>query len=66
MRRDLTPEEAKALAALHRLSKIWPRSLTIFGWSGSLVVMDSEMERGPDAVIDDDFPGIPCDGGDPA
>ncbi len=29
MRADITPEEAKAIAALRRLAKTWPKSLTL-------------------------------------
>jgi hypothetical protein len=34
-----TPEEAKAIAALHKLAKTWPKSLWLFSASGSLYVM---------------------------
>lgn len=36
---DLTPEERRAIAALHRLAKTWPRTLWLYSASGSLHVM---------------------------
>jgi hypothetical protein len=71
---DLTDEEARAIASLQRLAKRWPRSLTLFSWSGSLVVfhsadmatLTSSNDGGEKAdLILDDIPGIPNDGGDP-
>lgn len=64
MSRDLTPEEARAIKSLKRLAKTWPHSLKLFSWSGTLVIMDSEMENGNEAVLDT-INGIPNDGGDP-
>ena len=69
--RAQTDEERRAIATLHRLSKRWPKSLMLFSWSGSLVVVDREqwhaatdVDRGHGrcvmARID-----IPNDGGDP-
>jgi len=64
MSRELTPEEASAIRSLKRLAKKWPRSLTVFGWNGSMYVMDSSTNKGASAVLDV-VSGIPCDGGDP-
>jgi hypothetical protein len=64
MSRDLTPEEAAAIRSLKRLAKKWPRSLTIFGWNGSMCVMDTSMNKCGSAILDE-VSGIPCDGGDP-
>jgi len=36
---DLTPEERKAISALKRLAKKWPKSLWLFSASGTLWVM---------------------------
>lgn len=64
MSRELTEEEDAAIRSLRRLAKRWPASLKLFGWSGSLYVMDAEMEAG-DAAVLADIGGISCDGGDP-
>jgi hypothetical protein len=64
MQRDLSAEEAKAVRSLKRLARTWPQSLKLFSWSGSLVVMDADMEPGDDAVLEQ-IHGIPNDGGDP-
>ena len=36
---DLTADELKAIAALQRVAKTWPKSLWLFSASGSLNVM---------------------------
>ena len=69
---DLTDEERRAIRALRRLEKIWPRSLWLFSASGSLRVMkngdDGErlMTHGggvdPNGVVEKI--DIPSDGGD--
>lgn len=64
MTRDLTPDEARAIRSLERLAKTWPQTLKLFSWSGSLVVMDADMEPGTAASLAD-IQGIPNDGGDP-
>lgn len=64
MIRKLTDKEIKAIRSLRRLAKTWPKSLKLFGWSGSLCVMDAEMEASADAMITS-VGGIECDGGDP-
>jgi hypothetical protein len=70
--RPLTEEERKAIAALHRLAKRWPDTLTLFSWSGSLVVFKSDEwnERDMDGIdasdyVTDTIQGITNDGGDP-
>lgn len=66
MSRELTPEEAKAVRALKRLSNKWPRTLKLFSWAGTLVIMDSDMEASHDAILVHDTTfDIPNDGGDP-
>jgi hypothetical protein len=62
--RDLTDEEAAAIRSLKRLAKRWPQTLKLFSWSGSLCVMDNDMEPTNAAILDDIY-GIPNDGGDP-
>ena len=60
----LTVEEQKAIKSLHRLAKTWPKSLSLFGWSGSLNIF----KKAPDgryAVVDSEGL-IYCDGGDPS
>lgn len=62
-----TPAELKAVAALERLAKAWPKSLTLFSWSGSLIVMRTE-DRGSanyNTIQYIPISGIPNDGGDP-
>jgi len=70
MTREPTDDEIKAVAALRRVAKRWPRSLTLLSMAGSLCVvytdeasLDREGDRSPDMVmwyVD----GIPNDGGD--
>lgn len=36
---DVTPEEKRVIDALHRIAKIWPKSLYLFSGGGSLEVM---------------------------
>lgn len=68
---DLTPEESRTIAALHRLAKTWPRTLWLYSASGNLHVM----RCGPDGghLMDGDSVDqraslttikIPNDGGD--
>lgn len=70
--RELTAEEARAVASLKRLAKRWPSSLKLFSAAGSLIVVPSgwgpmsgatsrELEEAVIASID----GITNDGGDP-
>jgi hypothetical protein len=59
---ELTMEEQKAIASLHRLAKKWPKSLQLFSWSGSLTVMkDNDLET----CVVSNIAGIRNDGGDP-
>lgn len=69
---ELTDEERRAIASLQRLAKRWPKSLTLFSWSGSLVVYhtadkDQFVLGGVEAndLILEAIDGIPNDGGDP-
>ncbi len=61
----LTREEEKALAKLEKLAATWPKSLSLFSWSGSLIVLKSA--RGATVVerIVGRISGIPNAGGDP-
>lgn len=63
----VTKEEVKAIKALYRLSKKWPKTLSLFGWSGTLCVFKQNKE-GKDCYASKDFNfrGMPCDGGDPS
>ena len=68
---EITPEEEKAIRALERLAKKFPKSLSLFSYSGTLCVCKAH----PDDEFDDDYeyayrivaiiPGIDNDGGDP-
>lgn len=66
MRRILTTEEHRAINALQRLGKRWPKSLKLFSWSGSLVIFDADddLSRANDTVLAE-IRGILNDGGDP-
>jgi len=60
----VTKAEQNAIGALKRLAKRWPKTLTLFSCSGTLVVM----KEGPDGrlcSLSDFIHGIPNDGGDP-
>lgn len=67
----VTEEERKAIAALERLAKRWPGSLTLLSYDGGLSVIHT---AGRDYITDGDGPerqervlahidGIPNDGG---
>lgn len=68
----LTIDEHAAIQALRRLARRWPRSLTLASMGGSLVVFHTGDERWgaglpierAEAILADDFGGIPNDGGD--
>jgi hypothetical protein len=67
----LTTDERKAIMALHRLAKRWPKTLTLVSMAGALHVIRTDDERfqhwdtavRAEAVIQT-FQGIPNDGGD--
>jgi hypothetical protein len=69
----ISPQEKKALTALKRLEKLWPRSLWVFAANGRFIVMKTNeagervmTHRGggtdPGYIVEDFC--IPCDGGD--
>lgn len=65
---DWTADEQRAIDSLKRLARRWPQSLTLFSWSGSLVVVHTDEYRSDMAANDWDSEqilGIPNDGGDP-
>lgn len=70
MDEDLTDEERRAIAALARLARRWPRSLMLASMGGMLVVVRTEdhMDASGDALDPDkvlaDVAGIPNTGGD--
>ena len=68
---NITPEEKRAIAALKKLAKTWPKSLWLFSASGSLCVMKNdeggERQMRGDAVDTEACVTtirIPNDGGD--
>lgn len=73
--RKLTKREEKAIADLEALAKRWPGSLTLFSWSGSLVVFKTDEWQGRNGAASEwrdaneyivaSVGGIPNDGGDP-
>jgi hypothetical protein len=59
----VTKKEQKAIKELESLAKRWPKTISLFSWSGSLYVTKNL----PDdrfALIES-IAGIPNDGGDP-
>lgn len=58
----LTTEEQSAIKSLHRLSKKWPRSLSLFSYSGTLCIC--RCQDGLQYIVDT-VHDIPNDGGDP-
>ena len=59
---ELTAEETRAIQSMKRLAKRWPRSLTVFGQSGSMVIIHTADDPPWRALAT--ISGIPCDGGD--
>lgn len=70
----LSPEELKAIRALKRLAKKWPRSIYLFAANGTLNVLRKLPDGGasmtgpqggadPTAIVVT-IEGIDCDGGD--
>jgi len=62
---DLTAEEQRAIAALKKLAKSWPRTLQLFSWSGSLRVLKPGGGRTMETATVAYVSGIPNSGGDP-
>lgn len=62
---SLTAEESAAIRALRRLAKKWPRTLTLFSWSGSLKVLKPGARRTYEESDVATITGIVNDGGDP-
>jgi hypothetical protein len=69
---ELTKEEKKAIASLHRIAKKWPKSLWLYSHSGTLSVMryreDGKTVETASGAFDQDMIvdtiDIPNDGGD--
>ena len=69
---DVTEDERKAINALKRVAKTWPKSLWLFSASGTLCVMrcgrDGEQVKLNTQGVDPDYVlarvDIPNDGGD--
>ena len=60
---ELTDKEKRAIKALERAAKIWPKSLWLFSGNGSLYVMRKKKNGNRATVIDS---GIhPSEGVDP-
>lgn len=60
---EITKEEQSAIRSLQRLARKWPKSLSLFSWSGSLQIT-KEDSNGMQAIVDG-VEGISNDGGDP-
>lgn len=61
----LTAVELRAIRGLERLAKTWPKSLRLFSWSGSMVIMKSGTGTTYGSSVVARISGIPNDGGDP-
>lgn len=66
----LTHHEEAAIRSLERVASKWPGSLKLVSAAGSLVVVFTGMDLGPDGKLTEDkvlatISGIPNDGGDP-
>lgn len=57
--RKLTQREKSVINKLHKIDDLWPKTLELFGNSGTLLVIDLETHE----VLDDGI-FIYCDGGD--
>ena len=64
---ELTENEKDAIRRLKRVAKDWPKTLTLFSWSGTLTVLKlppSHFDPVSSYVVAY-VEGIPNDGGDP-
>lgn len=61
----LTPSEARAVAALERLARRWPRALRLFSTNGTLQVLKPGEGRTFVSGLVTSISGIPNGGGDP-
>lgn len=62
----LSDEQQKAVKRLARALRGWPDGISLFGWSGSLVVtLDVDEDTKGQVVSAAGFLGVHCDGGDP-
>jgi hypothetical protein len=62
---ELTEEEQKAIRALKRLAKKWPRTLLIFASGGELSIRKPTLDGVYNVLTEvDSVEGIPNDGGD--
>jgi hypothetical protein len=61
---EITKDEQKAIKSLERLAKKWPKSLSLFSWSGTLLVM-KRIDDGRLGCVEE-ISGINNDGGDPS
>jgi len=67
----LTDEEDAAVRSLERLAKKFPRTISLFSWSGTLCVCKTHPDDEPDDTYEYPFrvvttiPKIINDGGDP-
>ncbi len=59
----LYKKEQKAIERLRKCLATFPKTLKLFGWSGTLCVMKEDAD-GTDCLIDQNF-AVDCDGGDP-
>jgi hypothetical protein len=59
--RELTKKEQVALERLHKAMDNWPDTLEVFADNSTMCIIDTKTHL----VIDDNFPSVYCDGGDP-
>lgn len=64
---ELDDDEREAIRRLARALRDWPRTIGLFGASGSLhvILLDHQEDTGGNIVSTADFTGIHGDGGDP-
>ena len=60
---EVTKEEQKAIRSFERLSKRWPKTLSLFSWSGTLCICKRSGDKR--LVVITTITEIDNDGGDP-
>ena len=58
--RELTTKEEKAITKLKTAAKGWPQTISLFSFSGTLLVVDTQTNQ-----VFQTIANIPSDGGDP-
>lgn len=61
----LTKPEQAAVKTLMGLAKVWPKTLKLFSWNGSLTILKPGGGRSFERALVATIVNIPNDGGDP-